>query len=57
MQITNYELGVIFPVKDEGMVQTIACWERPPKKYDLGEDKPWVSSGLNFRLCLVYNAP
>jgi tyrosyl-DNA phosphodiesterase 1 len=42
-QVTNYELGVAFPLKDDDHIDRIACWERPPKKYVLGDDVPWVS--------------
>lgn len=42
-QISNYELGVVFPLKDEAQVNQTACWERPPKKYVSGRDEPWVS--------------
>src|ERR1700691_4968437 len=42
MQVTNYELGVVFPLKDYDHIDRIACWERPPRKYVLGDDVPWV---------------
>lgn len=42
IQNTNYELGVVFPLKEEQAALDVACWERPPRKYDLGVDKPWV---------------
>jgi len=42
--ITNYEIGVVFPLKDEAQANKIACWERPPKKYVLGNDLPWMQN-------------
>jgi len=42
LNIVNYELGVVLPLKDEEAAQNVACWERPPKKYDLREDTPWI---------------
>ena len=42
IQIGNYELGVMFPLKDEQAADNVACWERPPKKYVPGKDEPWV---------------
>ena len=41
-QITNYELGIVFPLKDSKQADEIACWDRPPRKYDLAKDEPWV---------------
>lgn len=41
LNITNYELGVVFPLKDQKEVDRVACWQRPPKKY-LGGDEPWI---------------
>ena len=34
----------MFPLKDNDNAEDIACWERPPRKYVLGEDVPWVRS-------------
>lgn len=54
-QVTNYELGVVLPLKDEAHANRIACWKRPARKYVLGEDVPWVSFNIfdayytNFR--------
>jgi len=42
LNISNYELGVMFPLKDEAEVNQTACWERPPKKYVSGRDEPWI---------------
>ncbi|KIM82075.1 hypothetical protein PILCRDRAFT_786360 [Piloderma croceum F 1598] len=42
LNVTNYELGVMFPLKDDNHVDRTACWERPPKKYVLGDDVPWM---------------
>ena len=44
-QISNYEIGVVFPLKDVQHVDRVACWERPPRKYASG-DEPWVSAQL-----------
>ncbi len=40
-QISNYELGVVFLLKDAKEVDNIACFQRPPKKY-MSSDEPWV---------------
>jgi len=42
LNVTNYELGVVFPLKDYDHIDRIACWERPPRKYVLGDDVPWM---------------
>ena len=49
-QITNYELGILIPLHSQEEVDRLACWERPPQKYVLGRDEPWVRLSLN--LCL-----
>ncbi|KII83975.1 hypothetical protein PLICRDRAFT_180003 [Plicaturopsis crispa FD-325 SS-3] len=41
LNVTNYELGVVFPLVDEAHVQKIACFERPPRKYS-ASDRPWI---------------
>lgn len=43
-QVTNYELGIVMPLKTAQEIDRVACWERPPKKYAIGKDEPWVSS-------------
>ncbi|KAI0341097.1 phospholipase D/nuclease [Trametopsis cervina] len=44
LNITNFELGIAFPLRDESHLASVACWERPPKKYALGSDEPWFQS-------------
>ena len=41
LQITNYELGIVFPLQSEVELERAACFERPPPKYT-GKDLPWV---------------
>ncbi|KAF8637115.1 hypothetical protein AX17_003019 [Amanita inopinata Kibby_2008] len=40
LNISNYELGIVFPLKPE-QVDQIVCWEKPPKKYG-SRDEPWI---------------
>ena len=42
LNVTNYELGVVFPIKDEEQLRSVQLWERPPRRYGK-EDEPWVS--------------
>jgi len=42
LNVTNYELGVLFPLKDDAHVDSIACWQRPARKYVFGDDLPWM---------------
>ncbi|KAF8991300.1 phospholipase D nuclease [Cyathus striatus] len=42
LNITNYEVGVVFPLKDEKDIDRVSCFERPPKKYTAGRDEPWI---------------
>jgi tyrosyl-DNA phosphodiesterase 1 len=42
VQVTNFELGVLVPLRSEAELERVACWERPPRRYVLGKDEPWV---------------
>lgn len=44
-QLRNYELGIVFPLKDAAEVNKSACYERPPRRYG-PRDSPWVSLHL-----------
>ncbi|KAI0049016.1 phospholipase D/nuclease [Auriscalpium vulgare] len=41
MNITNYELGIAFPLHNEKDVDAVACYQRPPRKYG-SDDIPWM---------------
>ncbi|GAW05961.1 phospholipase D nuclease [Lentinula edodes] len=41
MNIRNYELGIVLPLKDMAEVDNLACFERPPRKYG-PDDSPWI---------------
>jgi hypothetical protein len=36
----------VLPLVDEEYANHVACWERPPRKYDLKKDIPWVVLAL-----------
>lgn len=42
-QVTNYELGVVIPLKSKQEADNVACFQRPPSKYQ-SSDLPWVSA-------------
>ncbi|KZT19086.1 phospholipase D/nuclease [Neolentinus lepideus HHB14362 ss-1] len=42
LNITNYELGIVFPLRTAKDVDRVAAWERPARKYDLKKDLPWM---------------
>jgi len=42
LNIVNFELGVVFPLKSEKEIDNVACWERPPRKYNLKKDRAWI---------------
>jgi len=44
LNIFNYELGIVFPLKNEQEANDVACWERPPKKYNLNTDRAWIQN-------------
>ncbi|KAJ3548645.1 hypothetical protein NMY22_g1191 [Coprinellus aureogranulatus] len=42
LNISNYEVGIVFPVKDEAEASRVACFQRPPRRYAAGSDEPWI---------------
>ncbi|EEB97729.1 hypothetical protein MPER_02893, partial [Moniliophthora perniciosa FA553] len=42
--IWNYELGIVFPLKNQQDVERVATRERPPESYIAGGKEPWVRS-------------
>ncbi|KAM5541013.1 hypothetical protein V8D89_005324 [Ganoderma adspersum] len=44
LNITNYELGILLPLHSQEEIDSVACWERPPQKYVVGRDEPWIQS-------------
>ncbi|KDQ27470.1 hypothetical protein PLEOSDRAFT_51208 [Pleurotus ostreatus PC15] len=48
LNIKNYELGIVFPLKDEAEVERVACWQRPPRKYVPGDDRPWMQQESEY---------
>ncbi|KAI0290274.1 tyrosyl-DNA phosphodiesterase-domain-containing protein [Multifurca ochricompacta] len=41
LNVTNYELGIVFPLKDEVDANRVVCYERPPRQYG-SRDRPWM---------------
>ncbi|KAH9969957.1 tyrosyl-DNA phosphodiesterase-domain-containing protein [Russula compacta] len=41
LNVTNYELGIVFPLKDQADVDRVVCYERPPSRYG-SRDRPWM---------------
>lgn len=41
LNVTNYELGIVFPLKDEAEIDRVVCYERPAKRYG-SRDRPWM---------------
>ncbi|GLB44401.1 putative tyrosyl-DNA phosphodiesterase [Lyophyllum shimeji] len=41
LNISNFEIGIIFPLRDKEHADSISCFERPPRKYGPG-DEPWM---------------
>ncbi|PIL25677.1 hypothetical protein GSI_11427 [Ganoderma sinense ZZ0214-1] len=37
-------LGILLPLHSEEEIESVACWERPPQKYVIGRDEPWIQS-------------
>ncbi|KAK0455791.1 tyrosyl-DNA phosphodiesterase-domain-containing protein [Desarmillaria tabescens] len=45
LNIKNYEIGIVFPIKNEEALEKVTFWERPPKRYD--EGGPWIQEEFN----------
>jgi tyrosyl-DNA phosphodiesterase-1 len=41
LNVMNYELGIVFSLRDEADVDRVVCYERPPKRYG-SRDRPWM---------------
>jgi len=41
LNVTNYELGIVFSLKDEADVDRVACYQRSPTRYS-SRDRPWM---------------
>ncbi|KAJ7230370.1 tyrosyl-DNA phosphodiesterase-domain-containing protein [Mycena pura] len=41
LNVNNYELGVVLPLKTAGELDEASAWQRPPRKYAV-DDLPWV---------------
>jgi len=42
LNIVNYEMGIVIPLQNAEQADQVACWERPPRKYNILRDKPWM---------------
>ncbi|KAH7108394.1 phospholipase D/nuclease [Auriculariales sp. MPI-PUGE-AT-0066] len=42
LNVTNFELGIVFPIKDRAMMDELVSWKRPARKYVIGTDMPWT---------------
>lgn len=51
--MTNYELGIVFPLKDEAEIDRVVCYERPAKRYG-SRDRPWARHFAMYFLCQVF---
>ncbi|KAI8996303.1 tyrosyl-DNA phosphodiesterase-domain-containing protein [Trametes punicea] len=48
LNVNNYELGIVIPLRSQEEADRVACWERPPPKYVLGRDEPWMQTEPPF---------
>ncbi|KAI6134262.1 tyrosyl-DNA phosphodiesterase I [Pisolithus croceorrhizus] len=48
LENVNYELGILFPLYNEQEVEKVSCFRRPPRKYVLGDDRPWSEEELSI---------
>ncbi|KAI0325269.1 phospholipase D/nuclease [Cubamyces sp. BRFM 1775] len=48
LNINNYELGIVLPLRSQEEIDRLVCWERPPPKYAPGRDEPWMQTESAF---------
>ncbi|EJD04669.1 phospholipase D/nuclease [Fomitiporia mediterranea MF3/22] len=46
LNIVNYELGIVIPLRTGEEVENVACWRRPARKYVLDVDRPWMQEEM-----------
>ncbi|PAV15621.1 phospholipase D nuclease [Pyrrhoderma noxium] len=46
LNITNFEMGVILPLKSHAEVEAVSCWKRPARKYVDGVDRAWIQEEM-----------
>ncbi|KAF9018799.1 phospholipase D/nuclease, partial [Hymenopellis radicata] len=39
--ISNYEIGIVFPIQSKAELEKLAFWERPARRYG-ADDEPWI---------------
>ncbi|KAF8905618.1 tyrosyl-DNA phosphodiesterase-domain-containing protein [Mucidula mucida] len=39
--ISNYEIGIVFPIRSKAELDKVTFWERPAKRYG-ADDEPWI---------------
>ncbi|KAI0673243.1 phospholipase D/nuclease [Trametes maxima] len=44
LNINNYELGVVIPLRSQEEIERATCWERPAPRYARGRDEPWMQT-------------
>ncbi|KAJ7691949.1 tyrosyl-DNA phosphodiesterase-domain-containing protein [Mycena rosella] len=47
LNVNNFELGVVVPLKTEKELDNASAWKRPPRKY-AAKDLPWVREMFSF---------
>ncbi|KAI5120005.1 hypothetical protein M0805_008466 [Coniferiporia weirii] len=46
LNIVNFELGIVLPLRNDDEADRIACWKRPPRKYVSGVDRAWMQDEM-----------
>ncbi|KIY46453.1 phospholipase D/nuclease [Fistulina hepatica ATCC 64428] len=41
LNVSNYEIGVVFPLRDAAALESVRVWQCPPPKYGR-DDEPWI---------------
>ncbi|KAL5525069.1 hypothetical protein ACEPAF_8938 [Sanghuangporus sanghuang] len=53
LNIVNYELGIVIPLRSFEELEKVACWKRPARQYVKGVDRPWMQDEMREGMAVM----
>ncbi|KAL5520516.1 hypothetical protein ACEPAG_9740 [Sanghuangporus baumii] len=53
LNIVNYELGIVLPLRSFEELDKVACWKRPARQYVKGVDRPWMQDEMREGMAVM----
>ncbi|KAL5478752.1 hypothetical protein ACEPAI_2029 [Sanghuangporus weigelae] len=53
LNIVNYELGIVLPLRSFEELEKVACWKRPARQYVKGVDRPWMQDEMREGMAVM----